>query len=153
MARRRALEFSPGVNPPRGDVAANEAAPVSPAGLVPAPTRDAAEVLAELHVGGVAAATGTPGSGKTTTVLRALDRVSWGRRAVVFDPYAWRDRQNWTAGHRDRAPWWPNAPLVTLDALLRKPAILDRAERRLVVCGTRATLDAAELGRDFSTLV
>lgn len=113
----------------------------------------AAEVLAGLHVGGVAAATGIPGSGKTTTVLEALERTPWGKRAVVFDPYAARDRANWNAGHRDRKPFWPSSPLATLDTLLRKPAILDAPQRRLVVCGTRGTLDHAALGRDFATLV
>lgn len=115
----------------------------------------AAAVLAALPAGGVAAATGLPGSGKTTTVEEALDAAPWGQRAGLFDPYAIRDRRNWDAGHRERKPWWLGAKdvsLFTLDELLRRPALLDRARCRVIVAGTNGTLDEARLGRDFSTL-
>src|SRR5258708_3772053 len=114
----------------------------------------AAAVLAALAVGGVAAATGLPGSGKTTTVEEALDAAPWGLRAGLFDPYAIRDRRNWDAGHRERKPWWlgKGVPVFTLDELLRRPALLDKARCRVIVAGTSGTLEPARLGRDFSTL-
>lgn len=113
----------------------------------------AAAALAALPAGGVAACIGLPGTGKTTVAQKALDACAWGQRAALFDPYALRDRANWRAGHRERAPWWPNVPAVALDDVLRNPSMLDKARCRLVVAGTRGTLDAHRLGRDFSTLV
>lgn len=116
-------------------------------------TLAAAAVLAGLPAGGVGACIGLPGSGKSTAAQQALDAAPWGQRAALFDPYAPRDRSNWQRGHRERAPWWPKVEAVTLDELLRRPSMLDRARRRLVVSGTRGTLDPVRLGRDFSTLV
>lgn len=113
----------------------------------------AAATLAALPAGGVAAVIGLPGSGKTTCAQQALDACAWGQRAALFDPYALRDRGNWDAGERERTPWWRNVPAVALDELLRRPAMLDRGRSRIVVAGTRGTLDASRLGRDFATLV
>lgn len=112
----------------------------------------AAAVLASLPAGGVAAAIGVPNSGKTSVVQEALELAPWGARAVVFDPYALVDRAKWNRGDKAKRPWWPRCAVLTLDELLRNPAELDRHQARLVVTGTRGTIDHAQLGRDFASL-
>lgn len=112
----------------------------------------AAALLAALPAGGVAAAIGVPNSGKTTVVQEALELAPWGKRAVVFDPYALIDRAKWNRGDRAKKPWWPRCAVFTLDELLRAPGELDRRNTRLVVTGTRGTIDHAQLGRDFASL-
>jgi hypothetical protein len=109
------------------------------------------EVLATLQFGGVAAATGIPGSGKTTSVELACER--WSHGAVAFDPFAKRDRSNWAAGYRHRKPWWPKSPAVSIDELLRRPQLLDVPRARIVVTGAHGQFeDRVQLGKDFSTL-
>lgn len=112
----------------------------------------AAVVLAQLPAGGVAAGVGVPNSGKTTVVQEALDHAPWGTRAVVFDPYALVDRAKWNRGDHRKRPWWPRCPVLTIDELLRNPGELDRRQVRLVVTGTRGSIDKKQLGADFATL-
>jgi hypothetical protein len=118
----------------------------------------AAAILARLPAGGVAAAVGVPNSGKTYAVQEALELAPWGQRVAVFDPYALIDRARWNrwlrtgAGPQPKRPWFHREQVATLDALLRRPEQLDAARVRLVVTGTRGTLDHAQLGKDFNSL-
>jgi hypothetical protein len=117
---------------------------------------DAALLLSALRPGEVALSCGIPGCGKTRTTARAaelsLENGGPWSRAVVFDPYAIRDRKNFARGDKERFPWWPGSQLRTVEELLREPHLLDADPLRLVVCGAGGTLNPQALGRDFSAL-
>jgi hypothetical protein len=100
-----------------------------------------------MHPGAVSCTLGVPQTGKTTAVMSAWREGALGRRVLVFDPYARRDRLESRRNPGSKRPW--PGMLITPEDLLRNLQVLDRPELMLVVCPEGIPTEAT-LGKMFS---
>jgi hypothetical protein len=105
---------------------------------------DPVAFLRSLYPGAVCAVTGAPRTGKTRIVQEACRRGLF-RRRVVFEPYGFRDRLNFSRG--ERVSPWPGE-IGTAPDLLADPQLLDRDPVALVV--SSRNLNRKVLGNAFS---
>lgn len=104
---------------------------------------------ASMHPGAVSATLGVPGVGKTPIVVQAWREGALRDRVVVVDPYARRDRLEFSTGRSTKRPW--PGMLISPQQLLANLEVLDRPKLMLVVCPEGVPAEKA-LGDIFSAV-